>query len=138
MRREQIGDVTFANCWCELDLNDRIQPIKLGEECNTESNFDGSAPEANGVLVKLPNLGPAFIPIGNRRVLRLRMLLKGEFIRGHHAKIGDLRALDGDHIPKVDAAMPPNPDWIRPHDKRSSGNGTEGTRFESWFSVELG
>ena len=66
------------------------------------------------------------------------MILRSDFIRGKHLKTGELRALDGDHVPKIDAALPPNPGWLQPNDKRSTGDGIEGGTFESWFSVTVG
>ncbi len=59
----------------------------------------------------------------------MRVILESDFIRGKHLTTGKLRALDGDHLPTVDAGSPPNPSWLQPGDKRSSGDGVEGGDF---------
>ena len=79
-------------------------------------------------------------------LLRLRVIVKGDFIRGaYKGDIENLRALDGDHLPKVDPPSPPGPpqpgvvpQWMTTGDGRFSGDGVEGGTFESWFTVRFG
>jgi hypothetical protein len=76
-------------------------------------------------------------------LLRIRIIIDGDFIRGvHKKKTEELRALDGDHLPKLKNPSPPGPPfaseepvWMEEGDDRYSGDGVEGGTFVSWFDI---
>jgi hypothetical protein len=75
--------------------------------------------------------------------VNLRLLVRGDFIRGVHRKTGELVALDADHVPKLDPPAPPGapqpgvaPRWLEPKDGRHSGDGVAGGTFRSWVTLQ--
>ena len=132
---------TLVQCWCDLNLNDRIDrgQVKACDIRSFQSGLDGDG-FATGVRIQLDL--ERLLALGNGRV-KLRVVINGDFIRGlHHKNVKELRALDADHLPKVEPPSPPNPpqpgvtpEWIKTGDKRFSGDGVEGGTFLSWFDV---
>jgi hypothetical protein len=133
----QHGELPFF-CWCDLDLTKLIDKGKTRVACVAQGFQKSATPMVRALRITLPNLLAAM----KVQQLRVRVVIKGDFIRGVHHKTGDLRALDADHLPKVDPPAPPNPpqpgvvpDWMQLGDHRFSGDGVEGGIFESWFDV---
>jgi hypothetical protein len=135
---EEIGVPLW--CWCDLDI--RMVGGNLSTKCDAQSDFmaDDSATFVTALQLGLP---PKLVGIQSRAgELRLRILINGDFIRGIHLKSKELKALDGDHLPKTKIPSPPGPpspgetpEWMEPQDARYSGDGVEGGTFESWFTV---
>ncbi|BDI05913.1 hypothetical protein [Sphaerotilus microaerophilus] len=128
-------------CWCDLDLTERITPGNTQEECNANTFKRSGGPFVTAFQIRLPLLG-AFR--GEDGLVRVRVVIKGDFIRGVHRKTGELRAVDADHLPTLEPRSPPGPpqpdvtpEWMQPVDKRHSGDGIEGGDFESWFDVKV-
>jgi hypothetical protein len=126
---------------------DRLISGRIGEECNAGSNFT-PGPDSNGMVtalrIQLPaNLLKLATP-GANLALRIHIIIDGDFIRGVHHKTKQLRALDGDHLPKLRVPSPPGPaspnevpEWMEPGDRRYSGDGVEGGTFRSWFDIKV-
>jgi hypothetical protein len=150
-RREFLsgGDGPFVRCWCDLDLSDRLRAGRLETRCKVGplgppavqpqyAAFPyGAMPMADAIEIRLDQSELRMLLINGRT--RLRILIEGDFIRGVHSKTQELRALDGDHIPRPVPGQPPHsaPEWIVPGDPRSSGDGIEGGTFEGWLDLSL-
>jgi hypothetical protein len=137
----QLGDL--LQCWCDLNLTERIDS-GLTEPCNAREFRSSGDAEVNAVRLRVGSLD-RLLELQRNRALELRLLVNGDFIRGRHAKTGEWRALDADHIPKLDPPSPPGapqpgvtPGWLAPRDGRLSGDGIEGGTFESWFTLVRG
>ncbi|WP_413935784.1 YncE family protein [Nitrospira sp. BLG_1] len=135
-------------CWCDLSLNDRLIGGRIEKKCDARSKFT-PGPTAGGRvtalriqlptnLLNLAETGP------NKLALRVHIIIDGDFIRGEHHKTKELRALDGDHLPKLKDPSPPGPpspgevpEWMQPGDDRFSGDGVEGGTFRSWFDIMI-
>lgn len=146
----QRGDEQLSNvvmCWCDLNLTGEraITPGHTEELCDSRTYKDG--PDADGhitaVRIDIRSAIGRLAP--NLQDLPIRVLLNGDFIRGIHHKSGEWRALDADHLPKVDPPAPPDPpqpgvtpQWMQPGDKRYSGDGIEGGTFMSWVTLVRG
>jgi hypothetical protein len=129
-------------CWCDLVI--KIETGIVQERCNPKSKFEpakAGTPTVNALRITLPYASELENLLENSpvRKIRVRILIEGDFIRGVHRKTKELRALDGDHVPKTDPPIPPvpgqTPHWMQPGDSRYSGDGVEGGTFESWFDV---
>ncbi|MEF7616360.1 hypothetical protein V4F39_20765 [Aquincola sp. MAHUQ-54] len=137
----QEGDFVPMLCWCDLDLRDRLDLGRVAERCQARAFERSGDPFVDALRIRLPgNLGF----LSDDGLLRLRVLVKGDFVRGRHQRTGELRALDGDHLPTLEPRSPPGPpqpgvrpEWLQPGDKRHSGDGIEGGTFESWFDVKV-
>lgn len=141
--RENRRDVLLL-CFCDLDLDDRLRGGHIERKCDARSAFTAD-PDPNAEVDALEIVLPGNLAKLAREspLLRLRILINGDFIRGRHAKTREWRALDADHIPKTRIPSPPGPpspgelpEWIQPGDARFSGDGVEGGTFESWFDVK--
>lgn len=135
------GDILPLMCWCDLDLNDRLTPGNVEEPCNAKTFFRSGDPFVTAFRIQLPSTLGLFSDDG---FVRIRVVVKGDFIRGVHHKSGELRAVDADHLPTLEPRSPPGPpqpgvtpEWMQPVDKRHSGDGIEGGTFESWFDVKV-
>jgi hypothetical protein len=142
-------DEKFGNllqCWCDLDLDSErvgtITPGRLKESCVPASGFSPLQPGemATAVEIALPGLPKIASSIDGP--VALRVLINGDFIRGVHHKSKQLRALDADHLPKLDPPSPPGapqpgvaPTWMQSGDHRFTGDGIEGGTFESIFGL---
>lgn len=135
-------------CWCDLSLNDRLIGGRIEKECDAQSKFT-PGPDADGMVtalrIQLPSnlLNLATAGAANQ-ALRIHIIIDGDFIRGVHHKTKQLRALDGDHLPKLKNPSPPGPpspgevpEWMQPGDDRYSGDGVEGGTFRSWFDIKV-
>jgi hypothetical protein len=132
-------------CWCELNLEDSIQPGDLEKSCVIDSPFthkEAANAMVNAVRLRLRALEGLLKSA--RGQLKLRVKINGDFVRGFHLKkTKELRALDADHVPKLDPPSPPHapqpgiaPEWMQRGDGRHSGDGIEGGTFDSWFTVK--
>jgi len=141
------GDVVPLRCWCDLDLRDRIERGRVQTRCEARSKFVPGIDGAGFVTAVRIHLTDELRRFADREgVLRLRVIVKGDFVRGaYKGDIENLRALDADHLPKVDPPSPPGPpqpgvkpEWMVTGDGRFSGDGVEGGTFESWFAIRFG
>ena len=135
------GEVLSLMCWCDLDLNDRLDPGRTEEDCNSKTFRRSSDPFVTAFRIRLPSTLRLFTDDG---LIRIRVLVKGDFVRGIHHKTGELCALDADHLPTLEPRSPPNPpqpgvtpEWLQPVDKRHTGDGVPGGTFVSWFDVKV-
>ncbi|MBI5259412.1 MAG: hypothetical protein HY855_23115 [Burkholderiales bacterium] len=135
------GNVLALMCWCDLDLNDRLEPGITEEPCNARTFRRSGDPLVTAFRIRLPSTLRLFTDDGR---IRIRVLVKGDFVRGIHHKTGELRAVDADHLPTLAPRSPPHPpqpgvtpEWLQPVDKRHTGDGIEGGTFESWFDVKV-
>ena len=109
-------------CWCEAAL-EALKPLKLAERCKLEGNprempavpADGAA-DAVWVLPELQ---------GFQKGTKLKVVIRGNFIRELSEEGKPARALDADHLPP----------WFGETGYRT-GDGIEGGTFESWFIGE--
>lgn len=133
-------------CWCDLNLIDSITPGSLKTQCDTSTTFVPGL-DANGMATAVRIIPRALARLMSNDVTQvpLRVSINGDFVRGMHHKSQQLRALDADHIPKLDPPSPPGapqpgitPDWMKPGDGRYTGDGIEGGTFMSWFTVVKG
>lgn len=135
------GDFVPLTCWCDLDLRDRLDVGRVRQRCRARGFTRSGDPFVDALRIQLPgNLGF----MSRDGLLRLRVLIKGDFVRGRHSGTGELRALDADHLPTLDPRSPPGPpqpgvvpEWLESPDGRHSGNGIEGGTFESWFDIKV-
>ena len=144
LRVEQ--EVFFQWCWCDLKLGDTLTGGRIEKECNAQSKFTPGA-DVDGMVtalrIQLPsNLVNLATAGAANMALRIHIIIDGDFIRGVHHKTKELRALDGDHLPKLKNPSPPGPpspgevpEWMQPGDNRFSGDGVEGGTFRSWFDI---
>jgi hypothetical protein len=128
-------------------LNDRLIGGQIEKECDARSKFT-PGPDASGMVtalrIQLPSNLLNLASPGADLVLRIHIIIDGDFIRGVHHKTKQLRALDGDHLPKLKTPSPPGPPspgevpiWMQPGDDRYSGDGVEGGTFRSWFDIKV-
>jgi hypothetical protein len=142
---ERLG--ILLDCWCDYNFDNRengaIEPGRVEVDCNSKSKFTPGA-DANGMAtaVQLTLLRIRQVAASTGGVASLRVLINGDFVRGVHHKTSQLRALDADHLPKLEPPSPPGPpqpgvtpDWMQTVDKRFTGDGIEGGLFESWLDV---
>jgi hypothetical protein len=134
-------------CWCDLYLdNELLMGGRIEQECDARSGF-AAGPDADGMVnalrIRLPANLVSLAATEFKLALRIHIVIDGDFIRGEHRKTKELRALDGDHLPKLKIPGPPGPpspgeepQWMQPGDKRYSGDGIEGGTFESWFDIK--
>ena len=135
-------------CWCDLSLNDRLSGGQIQKRCEARSKFQ-DGPDPGGMVtalrIQLPSNLMNLADRQSRPALRIHIIINGDFIRGVHQKSKELRALDGDHLPKFSTPIPPGPpppagevpEWMEQGDQRFSGDGIEGGTFESWFDIQL-
>lgn len=135
-------------CWCDLSLNDRLVGGRIERECDARSKFT-PGPDANDMVtalrIQLPTNLLNLAETGTGKLaLRIHIIIDGDFIRGVHHKTKELRALDGDHLPKLKNPSPPgppspgeSPEWMQLGDNRFSGDGIEGGTFTSWFDIKV-
>jgi hypothetical protein len=143
---ERLG--TVLECWCDYNLeNDKtgvIEPGHVEVDCNSKSKFTpGADPAGMATAVQLTLRKIRDVAASTGGTASLRVLINGDFVRGVHRKTLQLRALDADHLPKLDPPSPPGPpqpgvtpDWMQIGDKRFTGDGIEGGLFESWLDVK--
>lgn len=134
-------------CWCDLSL--RLSGGQIDEDCVASSNFkEETNPGAmvNALQIGLPKNLLNLADPQSQPALRIHIIINGDFIRGIHKESKELRALDGDHLPKFSIPSPPAPplpagevpEWMEQGDQRFSGDGVEGGTFESWFDILSG
>lgn len=135
------GNVLQLMCWCDLDLADRLDPGNTEETCNAKTFFRSGDPMVTAFRIRLPSTLGLFTDDG---LVRIRVVVEGDFIRGVHHKTGELCAVDADHLPTLEPRSPPGPpqpgvtpEWLQPVDKRHTGDGIQGGRFVSWFDVKV-
>jgi hypothetical protein len=131
-----LEDNPFRYCFCTPLGRDNEQLVVTGghiEPCNPGEQFE---PETDPL--KLVNAVRIRLAAEVFRVLRpgsaVHVVVQGDFIRGRHHKTGELRAVDGNHMPPW---LPQRllPDGVRAG-QPGSGDGIEGGVFESWFLIE--
>lgn len=143
-RPETVEGVPLT-CFCDLNLGDSIRGGFIERRCDARSKFTAASnnpnEEVDALQIVLPTTLGNLLQNGQ---VRLRVLINGDFIRGRHAKTGEWRAVDADHIPKIKQPSPPGPPspgemplWMEPADPRYSGDGVEGGTFESWFDIVI-
>jgi len=151
--RVSVGKLSFEQdvpqwCWCDLSLDDRLLGGHIDKPCDAQSKFTPGADVegmVTALLIQLPsNLLNLATGEAAKLLLRIHILIDGDFIRGVHHKTKELRALDGDHLPKLKSPSPPGPptpgeapEWMQLGDDRYSGDGVEGGTFRSWFDIEV-
>jgi hypothetical protein len=135
-------------CWCDLDLNNFLFGGQIEQPCNALSTFSPAAAQGDMVdalQIQLPENLMNLADRESRPALRIHIIINGDFIRGVHRNSKELRALDGDHLPKFRTPSPPGPplsageepEWMETGGQRFSGDGIEGGTFESWFDIQL-
>lgn len=142
--RPESREGVSLTCYCDLVLENALRGGFVERKCDARSPFKGESDpdaEVDALEISLPR---TIASLAQNGIVRLRILINGDFIRGRHAKTKEWKAVDADHIPKTRVPSPPGPpspgelpEWMEHGDFRHSGDGVEGGTFESWFDLKV-